>query len=438
MKPWLVIPLDDRPCCWQFAQRLAPIWLPPLDWLGHFQRPGDSDALLDWLEEKLPLAQGAVVAIDMLTWGGLVASRHPQGQAEVALRRLERLQGLSQRHRILAFQTILRNAPTQLTPEDSHWAELLVQQSQHPQAELGIPPSILQPYLATRRRNQRIYQAVAAISTFDSLVFALDDSKTAGWNLQELRQLGAVRSLPGTDETLLLLLCRALRPGFSLQLCWSDPTLGELQGLYEDRPARAVVAAQLEAAGIQVEDSPHQVWFYGRSGQPQGEARFQTDQAPSQEWLQALGAALDQGQRVVLCDLTFANGGDLSLGRALRERGLWQRLAGYAAWNTLGNRVGTALATSVLGGDADFLAERVADDLLYQADYRWRAARLLGHNGLTLTAAEQERVAEEIFPALVRELQEYGFPPVQLNLPWGRLFEVLAQVSPSGRPLSAQ
>jgi hypothetical protein len=134
---------------------------------------------------------------------------------------------------------------------------------------------------------------------------------------------------------------------------------------------------------------------------------------------------------VVLVDLTFANGGDLSLGQTLLERGLWGRLYGYSAWNTLGNRLGSGLANLALPvpDPKRFLLERVGDDLLYQADFRWRAAELLGHPGLKLEAAEELRVRQEIFPAMFSELEPYRqqiAPAVELRaqLPWHRLFEL--------------
>ena len=423
MKPWLLIPLDDRPCCADFPARLAPLKLPPRELLGRFQAPGNGQALLDWLEEQAPQASGAIVALDMLTWGGLVASRSPQGDLQAALQRLQRLAQLPLPK--LVFQTIMRNAPTQTNLQEMHWAEALVELSQDPEcSDHGIPSQVLESYLKTRRRNVAIYTA-AAQADFDYLVYALDDSKTRGWNLRELAALGEVEAVPGTDETALLLACRALRPEAIVQVVWSHPELSEFQGLYEDREAGQVWQAQSRVAGVlEVEESPDQLWLYARVGQPQLEAAQQSPGEVDAAWLNRLGQALDSGVRVVLVDLTFANGGDLSLGQALHERGWWSRLAGYSAWNTLGNRLGTGLATLVLGGSPRFLAERVADDLLYQADYRWRAARLLGHPGLLLSDCERQRVIAEVGPLWQKQVQEWTGQQFRLELPWSRLFEI--------------
>ncbi|MBN9419051.1 MAG: DUF4127 family protein [Candidatus Eremiobacteraeota bacterium] len=430
MRDWLYIPLDDRPCCRQFPQRLASLEMPPQQLLGKFQQAGDGDALLDWLEERASGAPGAIVSVDMLVWGGLVASRHPSGDLKRALARLERLWEIRQRHdlKLLAFQTIMRNAPTQRTAEEVEWAEAIVEFSQDPENEVlrsAIPSQVLHDYMRVRQRNLRIYRELAQHEwESDYLVFALDDSKTSGWNLLELESLGEVNSLPGTDETGLLLVCRALAKERVIQVDWSHAELQQLQGLYEDRPAGAVLKAQMAAADLGEGSSDHQLWLYGRAGQSQIEARAQQFAEVDPRWLDHLSTALEAGARIVLVDLTFANGGDLSLGQALRSRGLWPKLAGYSAWNTLGNRVGCGLATLVLNASREFLAERLADDLLYQADFRWRAAKLLGHPGLTLSGQEVERVEDEIFPALRERVKAYLPAHCEFRLPWERLFEV--------------
>ena len=430
MRDWLFIPLDDRPCCWQFPQRLARLELPPQELLGNFQQPGDGDALLDWLEERASGAPGAIVSIDMLVWGGLVASRHPSGDLKRALVRLQRLWEIRQKHdlKLLAFQTIMRNAPTQTTAQEVEWAEAIVEFSQDPDNEVlrsAIPSQVLHDYMRVRQRNLRIYRELAQHAWESNyLVFALDDSKTSGWNLLELNSLGQVNSLPGTDETGLLLMCRAMARQRTIQVDWSNAELPNLQGLYEDRPAGAVLKAQMEAAQLEEGTSNYQLWLYGRENQPQIEARSQQFAEVDSAWLTYLGTALAAGARIVLVDLTFANGGDLSLGQALRTRGLWPKLAGYSAWNTLGNRVGCGLATLVLDSTPEFLAERLADDLLYQADFRWRAAQLLGHPGLTLSDYEVQRIQREVFPALRERVKAYLPAHCEFRLPWQRLFEV--------------
>jgi len=92
-----LVPLDDRPCNRLFPAQLAPtagweVSLPPRESLGWFTRPGDCEAISDWLR-KAPSGR-LVVSTDMLCYGGLIASRSPAVGLEQAMGRLETL-GLS-------------------------------------------------------------------------------------------------------------------------------------------------------------------------------------------------------------------------------------------------------------------------------------------------------------------------------------------------------
>ncbi len=83
------IALDDRPCNRLFPQQLAAIsgtrlLMPPREHLGWYTRPGNCDAIADWLARCH--ADRFVVSADMLCYGGLVASRTPVVEADLALR----------------------------------------------------------------------------------------------------------------------------------------------------------------------------------------------------------------------------------------------------------------------------------------------------------------------------------------------------------------
>ena len=90
--PLALVPLDDRPCNRQFPAQLAAIagrsvLLPPRDLLGWFTQPGECEAVAAWLAE-CP-AEGLVVSLDMLCFGGLVSSRTPAVSESDAMARLE-------------------------------------------------------------------------------------------------------------------------------------------------------------------------------------------------------------------------------------------------------------------------------------------------------------------------------------------------------------
>ena len=84
----LFVPLDDRPCCLDLVLRLASlagrrVLTPSRSALGRFKRPGEPGVILDWLESQpsdLPL----IASLDMVSWGGLIASRHPGSDSAAA------------------------------------------------------------------------------------------------------------------------------------------------------------------------------------------------------------------------------------------------------------------------------------------------------------------------------------------------------------------
>ncbi len=83
----LLVPLDSRPPCGRFVQdagRIAgvEVILPPPELLDEYFRPGDTAALRSWTEENLPRCDAAILSVDQLLHGGLLASRQAQNTPE--------------------------------------------------------------------------------------------------------------------------------------------------------------------------------------------------------------------------------------------------------------------------------------------------------------------------------------------------------------------
>ena len=75
-----VLPLDDRPVNYDYPRYLAraaglEILLPPREWLGNPWRTSRHADLVNWLVHTAPQADGLVVAVDTLAYGGLIPSR---------------------------------------------------------------------------------------------------------------------------------------------------------------------------------------------------------------------------------------------------------------------------------------------------------------------------------------------------------------------------
>lgn len=485
-QPILFVPLDDRPCCLDLVLRLATlagreILVPERSALGRFQQPGDPAAILDWLAAQpsdLPL----VASVDMLSWGGLIASRHPNSDETAARANLARFLEIQDGRQAptYAFKTLLRTAPTQTSVEETEQAEQIVAlsrmsylkeklrrtpgQQSHLDTAIaslkdGISPAFLERYLRVRQRNHGFDRTVVeSASHFDALLVAMDDSQTEGWNLLEkenLQRLSDERRMevdfyPGTDESAGLLLARMLCARTGIEPVWSHSHLALTQTRYEDRPLGALLQSQLQAARLLQGRCRRKLFLYGRLGAQQeadrqaGQAKL--EQANFEQFLSDLEAALDDGDSCVVADLAFANGGDLGLVEALIERGLAARLTGYSAWNTAGNTLGTALAMLALYPDHPtaeqeqarrvLLWERLTDDAFYQSWFRFRLKKEIGP-GLNLAGEDlqtAERLLEGEFHNFAAGLWGRLFPeeppiPFRISLPWGRLFEVSIEPS---------
>jgi len=486
-----LIPLDDRPCCRLFPARLAEmaghhLEIPPRSLLGKYLDPGNPDGLMDWLDAHLRrrpgFPTGLLLSLDMLVWGGLVASRQLEPSPRDAVNRLKRLAILSRRQPTWAFMSLMRTAPTQTSLEEVEQAtrltELALWMSRQArdlpgadrkvQALLqGIPASWVERYLQARRRNLFLNLTAlrrAVESDWRHLLLGIDDSRTEGLNVLEAARLEAAIGemkapatvAPGTDEMALLMLIRALAPGTELSVHFSKRSDLDRITRYEDRSLFGVVQAQARAAGIELSDgATRQLWVYGPRGEQQeasGQGPLRKRSRRAARFVQALCGALDEGACVAVADVARANGADLALVHELLQAGVFPRLAGYAGWNTAGNTLGTALACAALaparptpateGARLGFLLERLADDVLFQAELRQEISAPLGGSFVRLEGPrlkETRKKVQEVLGERVVHLFEEHFAPtlfeghrphlarVAIDLPWPRTFEVEVQ-----------
>ncbi len=571
MRPIVFLPLDDRPCCWQFPQRLAQIaqvdlLLPTRAlWCGEDKRQPEranpeGEKLLAWFKDALALGSAAnrdgaeapclLAAVDALLYGGLVASRRPRPPymaAPLLQRLLAELPGYS----LYLFSVIMRVAPTQYTAAEVEGALRLTKLSQQFAQELeqhyaaaahsagavahteGAPvvaavsqvaaakiahteksyrelnirrraaeaqvlsarnwsdlyqlsPVFWQQYLGFRRRKDEINELLLEAWTKRAqteacgggfLALCLDDSKTSGLNLWEAKflqeRLNSCSSASvgvGTDETAMLLLARAVCGHSSLEIVWPYAGAEEQVGRYEGKNLAQVLASQaqwLNAALLpEGQSGPGsavpQIFIYA-PWQSQLEACHQAEGKSDlpeplwSTWQQKVAASLEAGKQVYIADLAYANGGSRQLVSWLIQSGAVAKIAGYSAWNTLGNALGTILAWAALASwrracpkfkaspaeqarlekeQRRFLLERLLDDYFYQTLIRPQLSARVGGAFVLLgkeqqLALESEILAQEksYLAQLVQAWPEKKLSPsLKVELPWHRLFEVGLEV----------
>ena len=478
-----LLPLDDRPCNLQFPAQIAAIGgtqivAPPAKLLGQFNQRGDSDALRAWLD-KLPEVDALIVSVDMLAYGGLVASRKTNTDLETALARLETLKQWRQSRPntpVYAFNILMRLAITMDSDAAvphyynvMRWARLMGEAKRFPSPEktaerdevrAQIPDAIIEQYCGARARNHAVNLQMVdwlAAGTFDYLLITQEDCTEFGLHRAEQDEITAAVAArgvedkfalhPGADEAALTLLARHWGEEVAFSIHWSSPTGKRNIAVFEDVPYEDALHSHIGAMGGRISDDSDadvQLWVNApiagsQKDESGAEKLARLDKLKA--WVAELKKALDSGAQIALCDVAFPNGADNLLMDELRAQGdILNRLVAFGGWNTAGNTTGTVLAQCAAikrGGDGkrnrQFVFERLLDDWYYQANLRAEleaTARARGFSPLNMNGqgAQIEALARDAMEKFAGELAREQFganvSELQVNLPWSRTFEV--------------
>jgi hypothetical protein len=509
----VLVPLDDRPAVGPVAQMIAAVadhkvTLPPRELLGRFTQPGDTAKLSEWLKaQDYTKVDALIVSLDMLAYGGLIASRVQATPLEAARERLEFLRWFKQKYPrvpVYVFSTIMRVAPTALartrgnTEKLARWAELEDRVQKTGEQTLAdeltllkreLEPRVVQDYLAARRRNLQIN--LAAIDLYragqiDNLILVQDDARKYGLHRQDqvklrerLEQLKLGEKVPiynGADEAALVLTSRALLDKYEskvrVAVVYSSEKSKQIIAPFEDHPLQFTVESQIRAAGGVLVDDEELADYKLFVNAPE------TTQAEFNQFVGRLLAELKAGRHVALADVLFPaphhTGADERLIEVFKREKLFDLFAGYAAWNTAGNTLGTAIpqanlrvfyrkhlndalerATRTQAAQLELLLQRFANDYLYhdivrpavnsrlRAEAKDEAATYElapeQHAEVNREVAEQLRALIERFFADYfqdrsyalayqrgrdRVLKVAGLKDLNIYLPWARTFEV--------------
>lgn len=481
----LLIPPDVRPQTLAHPVQLArmagaEVRVPPPEALPRLNEPGDTAPLRDWLLSEAQQADALIVCLETLTLGGMIPARRVSDSLDSVLERLGVLQEarhLNPDFRILAFGVIVRvahdNDPLEEKPYYGEWGRELRAYStafdrhaRHGEAErealeaatAAVPAAVLGDWVATRERNRALHLTAldqVRDGVIEHLCLTLDDTTPYGLAAHDRRLLEArtdelnvwprVDLYPGADEVPVTLLARLLREGTpKVYVRYSGP-LGAAAGLlYEDRRAGELVQAHLRAAGcVQVDHRAEADFVLAVNTPGERQANVQPDYATVDTTARHLPAFVDflrdslaRGERVSLADIAYPNGAERRLWRLMGGLPL-ARLSGYAAWNTAGNTLGSAIAMGALPvrderGRVEALYSRLVDDALYQGEVRAQVrAGLTDPSPFDLgeqLPCANERVAALMGPPM-QDLWDRQFAPLghhlrpgTPHLAWPRLF----------------
>lgn len=480
------LPVDGRPAVRaQVATLLecanVTLMTPDVAALGHFRTPADREALKSWLLAACANADGVVLSLDMLVYGGLVPSRFIDDSLESLRGHLDVIREIKARgpaKPIYAFAATMRLSNNDVNEEEkTYWAEYgraIWAWSYHSdkfaitkdaadaraaeQAMARIPETTRNNYLATRARNVAVTRHaidLLAEGIIDRLILPQDDTAEFGFNIAERRALEAeiaargladrARVYPGADEVIHTLCARMVhqsrqeRP-LSVFVSASDLLhIDAMRALYEDRPIRESIAHQIEAVGAMLvpeAEAADVVLAVHTCGAQQGDWAMRKPlpepKPVSRAWTVQLAEWHARGLPIAVVDLAYANGGDPRLIEVLSQQVPLNQLAAYGGWNTASNTIGSVLAQCMLArGHANDAASRKAralrllEDVVYQAEVRQQVRAEVDESKLSLadlTAAVRKAFVDSANTwAYAHQL---GWRVADIALPWGRTFEI--------------
>ena len=462
-----LIPLDDRPVSTADPVLLAQlagaeVLIPPPKLLGHRDQPGNTEALGRWWLENANAADGWVIALDMLLYGGLVASRTITEPLANILQRLETIQAvrkLALDIPIYAFQAIRRLAVTV-----SSSADLSIWRETH-----SGGCSLYEERERNHLVNIQVLDQVAN-GGLNVLNFLQEDAHTDGPQLREqkilqekIQNYGLSKKVvitTGCDEGAIVLIARLLaplNPKGSVSTPLNPPKVGgdnadskrviavdvyyssELGSkripLYEDRPLHKVVEGQFRAMDCNLNLTSPQfggirgglsllIWCPDRPCEDRmlGSITEVLPDSEVEKFISKVKQQLSTGKKVIIADVADANGADPKLMTALQQTGLLDQLSGFSAWNTAANTIGTALAQAVLPlSSKEFYHRRLIDDWCYQTIVRPKLITMLSERRADIWKLSPEEVviAEKYLNELMANHQQYSY-----RLPWQRVFEI--------------
>ncbi|MCL6573812.1 MAG: DUF4127 family protein, partial [Bacillus sp. (in: Bacteria)] len=330
-----------------------------------------------------------------------------------------------------------------------------------------LPEEYIEDYETRRNFNSRINIQMLDLVKDGVLTFLSmpqDDSAEYGYTAidqkkvvakrDQLRLQQKVHMYPGADEVGSTLLARVYnelkgqRP--TIYPFWSSTLGPQLIPMYEDRPYFESLKAHVLAAGCQLVEHAKEadlILAYNTPGRVMQESWDQQRKDITYTSFRNLLTFVDQiktfvqsGNKVMVADSAFANGGDGELIKLLDGEVILDQLISYKGWNTNCNTLGTTICQGVLGvaGKPDVIKENLIyhllDDYFYQAEIRMDlVADFLPAYCLTYFDLKEsvERVNQERDTRLLKRYNEmilYSFKDIELEeiksfAPWNRMFE---------------
>jgi hypothetical protein len=439
MKKIVVIPLDERPCNYNFNHMLAlgtdyQVVVPPMEIMGDKKEIGQVEKIWDFMKEEIKDAHGVIISIDTLLYSGIIPSRlHSYNETDLKakLSQLQALKEINPDLTIYAFSLIMRNPSYSSNEEEpdyyADWGREIHRFGYiNHKHEIGIateselnelksinerlPKEYLTDYLDRRAINLKVNQKVLELVKENLIDFAIipqDDSSPYGLTAKDQKivrqsiedlEIGLkVYMYPGADEVANTLLARMINVDLNkrplVYIKYTSIGSGSIIPLYEDRLLNETLKYHILAANGLVATSVYEADLILIVNAPPShmiEASNANRRGIEYDAFRNLIEVVEYAdyaihtlhKPVVVGDVAYANGGDLQLVQLLSQKGLLFKLAGYAGWNTSSNTLGTCIPQGMIylhygerKEHLDFLALRYTEDVGYCSHVRGLVAK---------------------------------------------------------------
>lgn len=473
------LPLDERPCNYDFPYKLfnrkdIKLIRPNKDIMGFKKEPGDIKLLHEFLLNETKDANGLVISIDTLLYGGIVPSRNHFFTEDDLRERMSVLKQIKENNpklKIFAFDLIMRTPRYNDDEEEpdyyrysgsnifrngflEHKKELgLASELElNELANIVIEPRYLNDYL--RRRNINTNLTIESVklvkeNIIDFLVIPQDDSAEFGYTakdqekvrsvINELEVQSKIYIYPGADEVGMVLNARMVNEYYGKKpkyyIKYPSIASGYIIPTLEDRYLDTSVKYQISASGGVVVSSLSEADIVFAVNAPQGYMLPSSHQHIKHqgytihrnlvEFVEFINYAInDVNKPVNIADLGFDNGGDIEFVKMLDQKDLLHKIASYASWNIPCNTVGTTVAFGVshfhFGNTKEhksFLMHRYLEDVAYCSHTRYfiRENVVLNYGYNIYFVGEQRGlIAEKVKAEIIKFINE-NLPTIKNN-----------------------
>ena len=480
----LLVPPDTRPPTLDLPAGLAraaglDVLTPPAEALpSNINHPGSFESLRTWLLQHIQDTSILICCLETLCLGGMIPARRVSTSTDDTQARLELLSNLKKLNpklSIYAFGVIVRvphgNDPYEEKSYFAQYGDALRSYSIHhdrfiryhlkedkakaQKAKHQVPEHNFKDWLGTRQRNHQLHlKALDLVNKkiLEHVCLTLDDTTTYGLAALDKRALEAktdelglwhkVDIYPGADEVPCTLLARALQTSPSKVYVRYSASTGHKAGMmFEDRPAGELIKAHLRAAHCYQVDTLSEADFVLAVNVPAHKqpyedaqpdlANVDTSSRHLPEFVDFIQRALTE-KPVAVADIAYPNGAELRFLKLLRQSVPLNALAGFAAWNTAGNTLGSVITMAVCAQAnlekslwTQLLFNRFVDDYLYQSRVRKAVYDNLDSPSVWALGDQLEQAEKEIntrIKPLAEKLWEEQFLKEGFELIWKKAY----------------